>query len=178
MSKVILETSGGSLILPAMVLVDRSDGGHLVVNPPRVVWDRSELTARELALWSFLVAAAARAMLDTLPQLAGGCINYWDAGNWSLHHDADPPGLKDPRVHRQVHLHLLGRSPTARSASWQWGEAPRFPGFRDRLEWARDFAPLSAEECAAVAARATELLREKYETVMRQMGSSEAFGKL
>jgi diadenosine tetraphosphate (Ap4A) HIT family hydrolase len=168
-SNVILETGSGSLVLPAMVLVDRADGGHLVVNPPRVVWDRSELNARELALWSFLVASAGRAMMETLPQLAGGCINYWDAGNWSLHHDAEPPGLKDHRVHRQVHLHLLGRSPGARSASWQWGEAPRFPEFRDRVEWARDFAPLTDQECAAVAARAAELLHEKYETTLKQL---------
>jgi hypothetical protein len=36
-------------------------------------------------LWSFLVTAAGKAMLDVLPQLQGGCINYFDAGNWQLH---------------------------------------------------------------------------------------------
>ena len=48
-------------------------------------------------------------MLATLPQLKGGCINYWEAGNWALHGDADPRGPKTPEAHRRVHLHLLGR---------------------------------------------------------------------
>lgn len=40
--------------------------------------------------WSFLVAATGRAMINALPQLEGGCVNYFDAGNWALH-DAAPP---------------------------------------------------------------------------------------
>ena len=84
------------MVLPdeKLVLVDRSDGGNLIVNPPRDVWERSELTPAELVAWSFLVAATGRAMIDVLPQLEGGCVNYWEAGNWALHHDAEPAGPK------------------------------------------------------------------------------------
>src|SRR5688500_17859844 len=62
---------GGTVALPELPLLDRADGGHLVVHPQRPVWERSLLTARELASWSRLVAATGAAMLECLPQLAG-----------------------------------------------------------------------------------------------------------
>lgn len=158
----LFTSGGGSIVLPELVLVDREDGGNLIVDPPRVVWERSELTAEELTLWSFLIAATGRAMLDVLPQLEGGCINYWEAGNWALNDAAEPRGPKTARAHRRVHTHLLGRSPRARHPAWRWGEAPKFPDFVDRREWAAAFAPLNDAECRAVVGRAEELLREQY----------------
>jgi hypothetical protein len=94
---------GGDIVLPGrdLVLVSRMDGGHLIVNPPRAVWERSELTRRELMQWSALVAATGRAMLDVLPQLEGGCINYWEAGNWSLGRSA-----AIPQICRSAHVGL------------------------------------------------------------------------
>ncbi|MGH9601266.1 MAG: hypothetical protein ACRD24_02655 [Terriglobales bacterium] len=145
-----------------LVLVSRLDGGNLVVLPPREAWERSELTPAELTQWSFLVAASGRAMLDVLPQLAGGCINYWEAGNWRLNEQAEPRGPKTGEEHRRVHMHLLGRSPTATDPSWRWGEAPKFPDFADRYTWAAKFERLSAEECRNIVARAEALLREHY----------------
>ena len=158
LSNALLMTDGGSLVLPPLLLVDRGDGGHLVVNPPRDVWERSELSRSELAAWSTLVAASGRAMIDALPQLAGGCVNYWEAGNWSLNDASAPTGRKDPREHRRVHLHLLGRSPRALHPDWQWGEAPRFPRFTERERWAAGFTPLTADECDAIVTRAKALL--------------------
>jgi len=160
----LLSCAGGKVELPdrSLVLVDRADGGNLVVLPPRPVWDRSELDARELTQWSFLIAATARAMLDALPQLAEGCINYWDAGNWRLNVAAEPAGSKSGPKHRSVHMHLLGRSRTAKDRSWAWGEAPVFPKYADRFAWAKGREPLNAEECAAIVQRARELLLERY----------------
>jgi hypothetical protein len=126
------------------------------------VWDRTALTAEELTAFEFLVSATARAMLDTLPQLADGCINYWDAGNWALNTAAEPAGPKSGPRHRQMHVHLFGRSPSARHPDWQWGEAPRFPPFASRREWAAGFAPLTGEECDAIVVRAKELLTSTY----------------
>ena len=164
MPRRLFTSSAGAIVLPArdLVLVDRADGGNLIVNPPRDVWERSELTAAELTRWSFLVAATGRAMLDVLPVLEGGCINYWEAGNWALNENAEPRGPKTPREHRRVHLHLLGRSRFATHPDLRWGEAPKFPGFRDRQAWAATFEPLTADECSAVVARAEAILREKY----------------
>ena len=160
----ILRCAGGDVALPdpSLVLVDRRDGGHLIVNPPREVWDRGALTAAELTLWSCLVAATGTAMLDVLPQLQDGCINYWEAGNWALHDLAEPKGRKDPREHRRVHLHLLGRSPAATSPAYRWGEAPTFPDFADRHAWAEGHQRLTPDECTAIAARAAELLANVY----------------
>jgi hypothetical protein len=160
----LFRSEGGTIVLPdeSLVLCDRRDGGNLIVNPPREVWDRSELTRDELTMWSFLVAATGRAMLDTLPQLAGGCINYWDAGNWALNEAAEPVGPKNGREHRRVHLHLIGRSPVASNPAMRWGEAPFFPPFQDRYQWAAGNQRLTADECAAVVARARTVLAAQY----------------
>jgi hypothetical protein len=164
MGRKIFTCHGGHIVLPdaALVLVSRQDGGNLIVIPPREVWERSELTPVELMLWSFLAAATGQAMLDVLSQLDGGCINYWDAGNWALNERAEPVGSKTAREYRRVHMHLLGRSRTARDPSWRWGEAPKFPDFADRYGWASKFERLSALECTDVLRRAETLLKTRY----------------
>lgn len=161
-ARTLLRCAGGTLVLPAQPLLDRADGGHLLANPPREVWERGELTAGELRDWACLVAAAGWAMLAALPQLKGGCINYWEAGNWALNDEADPRGPKSPEAHRRVHLHLLGRSATASHPDWQWGESPRFPSWRDKDDWARRFVALDDAECAAVATATADRLRDAY----------------
>ena len=164
MSRQLFSSQAGHIALPDrhLVLVDRRTGGNLVVTPPRAVWERGELTPVELTLWAFLVAATGRAMLELLPQLSEGCINYWEAGNWALHHEAEPRGPKTARVHRRVHVHLLGRSRTAADPAWNWGEAPRFPAFIERHSWAAGNERLTAGECTAVVRRAAELLLTEY----------------
>ncbi len=158
----LLRCEGGALELPTLVLNDREDGGHLVVQPPRPVWDRTALSSTELAAFSFLVAASAKAMLAVLPQLEGGCINYWDAGNWALNVNAPPVGPKRGEDSRQLHLHLFGRNRHARNADWLWGEAPRFPSFADRLNWAAALKPLDDAECRRVASKCLEVLADSY----------------
>jgi diadenosine tetraphosphate (Ap4A) HIT family hydrolase len=158
----ILICSGGSIVRPAKVLCDRLDGGHLIVNPPRPVWERSCLTPEELAHWSFLVAATGRAMLETLPVLEGGCLNYWEAGNWALNDQAEPVGAKNVQDSRRVHLHVFGRSRKARDPDWRWGESPRFPDFVDAEKWASRFTPLLELECHIIAGRVATLLKTNY----------------
>lgn len=161
---IVFSCDGGSIVLPAdgVALVDRADGGNLIINPPRPVWERSELTPDELTLWSFLVAATGQAMLAVLPQLAGGCINYWEAGNWALNAGAPPTGAKRAPDHRQVHLHLLGRAIAAVSPAWQWGEAPAFPKYAEREVWARANRRLSPAEAWAVVKRTAAVLEGRY----------------
>ena len=161
-NKVIFSGAGGTVTLPVTPLNGREDGGHLLVNPPREVWERSELTASELMHWSFLVAATGAAMLATLSQLKDACLNYWEAGNWSLHDTAPPVGSKNPRDHRRVHLHIFGRSRTASHADWQWGESPRFPACIDAKKWSSQFAILTPDECRRISAGIEVLLQEKF----------------
>lgn len=164
MPRTLFTCAGGQLALPdhGAILVSRQDGGNLLVNPPREVWERSELTPTELTYWSFLVAAAGQAMLRTLPQLQGGCINYWEAGNWALNFEAEPRGPKTGPEHRRVHLHLLGRSRTAASPDLRWGEAPRFPDFADRKRWAAAHERLTSDECQRIVTEVELILRSRY----------------
>jgi hypothetical protein len=113
-------------------------------------------------LWSFLVTATGKAMLEVLPQLQGGCINYFDAGNWGLHDHAEPQGPKTAQAYRKVHMHLFGRSRTATDPSWRWGEAPKFPDFIERRSWMAQFERLRAEECQAIVAQVNTLLQTHY----------------
>lgn len=162
MSQTFLMHAGGTIVRPTKVLCDRADGGHLIVNPPRTVWERSVLTPDELVAWSLLVAATGQAMLEVLPVLKGGCLNYWEAGNWALHDLAPPVGPKRPEEHRQVHLHIFGRSPRATHPDWRWGESPRFPDYAASDRWSAQFAPLTEDECARVAERVEALLATRY----------------
>ncbi len=164
MAITLFRCQGGVIVLPNcdLVLVDREDGGNLVVNPPRDVWERSELSPTELKLWSQLVAATGKAMLTELPQLLNGCVNYWEAGNWALNEEAAPRGSKNPVVHRRVHLHLLGRSRNSKSSSWKWGEAPKFPDYADRLRWASSSRQLNGDECMRVITRTEQILNAVY----------------
>ena len=164
MSHVLFCGVGGSVTLPdpRTIMIDRRDGGQLVVYPPRRVWDRTALDASELTQWNLLVAATAVAMLDTLPQLCDGCVNYWDAGNWALNTEASPEGSKAGPAHRVLHQHLVGRSPASTDPSWAWGESPFFPRFTDRFAWSEGKAPFTSAECAALVARLTQVLVERY----------------
>ena len=173
MSLILFSCNGGHLVLPdrASLLVSRENGGNLVVNPPRAVWERSELTPGELSCFAFLVAAAGRSMIDALPQLQGGCVNYWEAGNWALNDEAEPKGRKDARSHRSMHLHLLGRSPASSGAAWAWGESPIFPRFADKASSAASFERLSPGECYQIVSRTDTLLRTTYGLMSGQIAS-------
>jgi hypothetical protein len=162
MPKILYSGPGGYVVLPDKVLCDRNDGGHLVVNPPQDVWERGELSPNDLALWSFLVAATGAAMLKTLPVLANGCLNYWEAGNWALNKLASPSGAKDVVQHRRVHLHIFGRSRHSLDPDWQWGESPKFPDYIQSDDWAKKFQPLTDEECKMIADAVKSILKEKY----------------
>jgi hypothetical protein len=180
LGRILFTCVGGHLALPdkGAALVSREDGGNLLVNPPREVWERGELTPTELTQWSFLIAAAGQAMLKVLPQLHLGCISYWEAGNWALNFAAEPhgpgsQGMKSGPEHRRVHLHLLGRSRNAADPSWQWGEAPKFPDYADRHAWAAKHELLTAAECRQIVTEVERVLRERYGFATNQISPWE-----
>ena len=103
-------------------------------------------------------------MLDVLPQLAGGCINYWEAGNWALNDAADPKGRKDARAHRQMHLHLLGRSPSSADPAWAWASRRFSRGLPTRPHGS--CVALDGSTAGEVRARSSSALRRYCERSM------------
>lgn len=160
--RALLSFAGATLCVPRHPMIDRKDGGNLWVMPPRPVWDRSELEPEELVAWCYLIAASGRAMLEVLPHLSGGVINYWEAGNWALNEAAEPRGPKVGHLHKRVHMHLIGRSPTATDPDWAWGEAPVYPPYERMQEWWSAKENLTVPEQRAVAVKANEILISKY----------------
>ena len=172
MSLTLFAGPGGRVTLPdrSALLLDREAGGNLRILPPRIVWERGELSPGELTAFGFLVAATGYAMLGALPQLDGGCINYWEAGNWALNDDAEPRGRKIARQHRAMHLHLLGRSPSGP----RWGESPLFPDYADRLTWAADHQRLSPLECLNIVALTHRRLETFYSVPVGKLSATAA----
>lgn len=158
---VLIKTLGGSLCVPEYPMIDRADGGNLWVMPPREVWDRSELDREELIQWHFLIAASAKAMLDALPQLGGGVVNYWDAGNWWLNDAEAPQGPKTGCL-KKTHMHIIGRSLNCSDPDWAWGEAPVFPRYVKKDEWWSEKENLTLEERSNVAKQTREILITTY----------------
>jgi len=162
MPRILYTGPGGTIVLPDKVLCDRASGGHLIVNPSQEVWERSELSPVDLVQWSYLVAATGRAMLNALPALVDGCLNYWEAGNWALNDRANPEGPKRVQTHRRVHMHIFGRSRKSTDSDWRWGESPRFPDFAESDVWASRLRPLTDDECTKVVNEANSILSGYY----------------
>jgi len=96
---------------PSTPLNCRLDGGHLVVEPRRVIRDRVDCTdkeAIELMAASMLAAKAMYAVLNVEK------VNYQEMGNWSL----------DNLATAKLHIHIFGRHHQQRYQ--QRGESIRF----------------------------------------------------
>ena len=72
MSHVLMRTRGGTVCQPdpATIMLDRADGGQLVVYPPRRVWDRTALSRGELlphlyARFPLVQAAEAHRLMES-----------------------------------------------------------------------------------------------------------------
>lgn len=136
----------GEIVVPAVPLKDREFGGHLIVNPSGQFRCVSDMLAEKQAWLGYhlLCSIAEKAMLEALPCLNGeathgakGIINLFEAGNWGVHTFRAPIGPKDASS-KIVHAHIYGRSVlepcstlSDRMLHWGWGEAPRFPDFRE-----------------------------------------------
>ncbi len=91
-----VKTAGG-------LLVDRRDGGHLIIEPLQTTFDVMSLSAEQMAEYLPIIMAAGRAMTEVMNEsgIAVERINFMDMGNWAL--------LKPDRKPR-LHMHLFGRA--------------------------------------------------------------------
>src|SRR5688572_2513879 len=81
-------------------LIDREDGGHIIIEPKRKIVDRQQLKASEAIEFMRLTLIVGEAMKTVLSAhgITIGRINYQDNGNWSV--------LKPEGPH--FHLHIYG----------------------------------------------------------------------
>src|SRR3954470_19038150 len=88
-------------------LVDREDGGHIIISPKVKVRTRQDLEPALAIELMRLTIVTGEAMTKVLTRngVPIGRINYQDNGNWSVHKPEGP----------HLHIHLYGRSITART---------------------------------------------------------------
>jgi hypothetical protein len=146
MNQILYSNEFGKIVLPNVPHKDRKFGGHLMVRPAILVHHSYELLAfpKVFVGYQILISIAERAMLEVLPCLNGsesgkvkGIVNHLAAGNWEVHDDRDPVGVKKGAEYRSLHMHLYGRSPLEPASpeverkKWGggWGEMVYLPKF-------------------------------------------------
>jgi len=117
-------------------LVDREDGGHIVITPRNRIPDRQALTATQAIEFMRLTMVVGEAMAAVMTRhgVNMGRINYQDNGNWSVFKPGGP----------YFHLHLYGRATTARTQ--KYGQTLNFPHRDEYPEQYRDLKPLSRHD--------------------------------
>jgi diadenosine tetraphosphate (Ap4A) HIT family hydrolase len=130
----IHETDNFEVIAHEQPEVDREDGGHIVIQPKKMVSDRTELTPK-LAIEMMRLSMLAGEALKLGMARRGveiGRVNYQENGNWKP----------------QLHLHLYGR---AENAKWQKYGEPIKPGHRD------EYRALDEADVAEIQSEVTKL---------------------
>lgn len=116
-SFIIFETENFVVEAVEHPLVDRSDGGHITINPKFKVSTRQELTPAQAIEMMRLSVVTGEAMTTVLISRGVdiGRINYQDNGNWSVFAPGGP----------LLHLHLYGRAKSAKIQ--KYGQSCYFP---------------------------------------------------
>jgi diadenosine tetraphosphate (Ap4A) HIT family hydrolase len=151
MRTILYESQYYSVIVPNKPLIDRLDGGHVMIYPKTPVKDRTLLSpaqAIELMKLSMIVGEAMETGLNKRG-IDVVRINYQDMGNWGFGTDTGPI----------LHLHIFGRA--ASSQHQKHGEALYLPrtikGFYDHAR------PLDKEDVEAIREEMNRLLQtDKY----------------
>jgi len=136
---------------PELPLVDRADGGHIVIDPLIRVVDRQQLTPLQAIELARLTMVTGEAMTSVLIRhgVDIGRINYQDNGNWGVFKPEGP----------FMHMHLYGRAKSARVQ--RYGQACYFPHRDENPKFYEKFNPLTAEDVLEIKKEIIALLREK-----------------
>lgn len=132
-------------------LVDRTDGGHITIDPKFKVSTRQQLKPKQAIELMRLTLVAGEAM-DKVMNKNGvdvGRINYQDNGNWSVLKPEGPT----------LHYHLYGR---AKSAIHQkYGQTLHMPHKDDHPELYQQLKPLTQEDAEGIKAEIERLFTEE-----------------
>ncbi len=141
-------------------LVDREDGGHIVINPKTRIRDLQQLTPSQAIELTRLLVVVGDAMSIALNRngVDIGRINYQDNGNWGVFKEEGP----------YQHFHLYGRAKSAKIQ--QYGEACYFPHRDDYPDHYLALQPLTQEDINGI--------KEEIENKLRQSEFSDANWKL
>jgi hypothetical protein len=129
-------------------LVDRLDGGHVVINPIVRVADRQQLAPYQAIEFMRLSIVTGGAMTTVLRKhgVNIGRINYQDNGNWGVFTKEGP----------YFHLHLYGRAIDAKIQ--KYGQACFFPHRNEQPEFYSNLKPLTPEDISALRREIENLL--------------------
>jgi diadenosine tetraphosphate (Ap4A) HIT family hydrolase len=144
---LIFETNNFHVEAPEKPLVDRGDGGHIVINPKVRVTNRQQLSPK-LAIELMRLTLLTGQAMTTVMNANGvdvGRINYQDNGNWTVFH---PEGSF-------LHIHLYGR---AKSAQYnKYGQACFFPHKNEAPGYYERFSPLHQKDIFDLTIEITRL---------------------
>jgi diadenosine tetraphosphate (Ap4A) HIT family hydrolase len=147
---IIYTSRNFTIEAPHEPLVDRNDGGHIIIHPKIKVTDRQQLDSQQAIEMMRMTIVAGQGLKDVMTAhgVHIGRINYQDNGNWSVF-DRDGPSL---------HVHLFGRATTARYQ--KYGEACHFPNKKTHPEFYRNFKPLTPLDIMAMQLQIEFLLTQ------------------
>ena len=144
---LISESKNFKVEVPDFPLIDREDGGHIVIDPKLKVRDRQELSAGlaiELMRLTMIVGEAMTTALTNRGVVIGR-INYQDNGNWSVF-KPDGPAL---------HVHIYGRAKDAKIQ--RYGQSLFFPHKDEDPNFYLGLKPLNLDDIVAIREEMTRL---------------------
>lgn len=104
--RLVFESRHFRALVPNKPLIDRRDGGHIMIYPMRKKLDRTSMTPEESAEYIPFCIALGRAFTEVMNEsgIEVERINWMDMGNWRL------VPYDDPRMH----VHIFGRAKGSR----------------------------------------------------------------
>lgn len=133
---IIYESKSFIVLSADIPLVDRNDGGHIIIEPKERVPARQDLSAKQAIELMRLTIIVGAAMEKIMSQngVDIGRINYQDNGNWSVFKPQGP----------HLHYHLYGRAKSAKIQ--KYGQTLSMPHIDEHPEYYKKLKPLSTED--------------------------------
>ena len=152
--RILYEGKHHSLFFPAVPMVYREDGGHVILLPKRHVTDVSFFTNEEAHEYMVFYMAAGKLMYDIVPTFGIdlGRVNYHDNGNLEA----------DKKIGAHQHLHFYGRARSARHQKWK--DNLVFPSFDPQNSYFKSATSFTESE--------KNILREKFIALYKSYASA------
>jgi diadenosine tetraphosphate (Ap4A) HIT family hydrolase len=148
---IIYESKSFIVLSAETPLVDRNDGGHIIIEPKEKVSKRQDLSASQAIELMRLTIIAGAAMEKVMNQngVDIGRINYQDNGNWSVFKSQGP----------HLHYHLYGRAKSAKIQ--KYGQTLSMPHIEDHPGYYKDLKPLFKEDVYGIRNEIEQQLKEE-----------------